>query len=88
VKVLARAPAGVWARSNAQPVMTGLIREHPQFDAVFGANDNQLLGAIDAMVEAGIDPKGEGDDRLARIARRPPRDRGWEARCRSRPAGR
>jgi ABC-type sugar transport system substrate-binding protein len=58
VKVLASAPAGM-LRYNAKQVMAGLIREHPQFDAVLGVNDVLVLGAIDAMVEAGIDPAGK-----------------------------
>ncbi len=39
--------------------MAGLIREHPRFDAVYGEADILALGAIDAMVEAGIDPAGK-----------------------------
>ncbi len=58
VTILASAPAGM-LRANAKQVMVGLIREHPRFDAVVGANDVQVLGAIDAMVEAGIDPAGK-----------------------------
>ena len=58
VKVLASASAGL-NRFNAKQAMAGLIREHPQFDAVLGVNDVLALGAIDAMVEAGIDPAGK-----------------------------
>jgi ABC-type sugar transport system substrate-binding protein len=56
VKILARVRPGHPTRSEAKRVMAQLIREHPQFDAVLGMNDNVVLGAIDAMVEAGIDP--------------------------------
>lgn len=55
VSILAIGRAGTPSRSNAKQVMADLIREHPQFDAVVGVNDNVTLGCIDAMVEAGID---------------------------------
>jgi ABC-type sugar transport system substrate-binding protein len=36
--------------------MQKLIKEHPKFDAIFAANDDMILGALDAMRAVGIDP--------------------------------
>jgi ABC-type sugar transport system substrate-binding protein len=36
--------------------MAGLIKKYPVFDAVFAANDEMIIGAIQAMSEAKIDP--------------------------------
>ncbi len=32
------------------------MQAYPKFDAVFGANDEMIIGAIEAMSAAGIDP--------------------------------
>jgi ABC-type sugar transport system substrate-binding protein len=45
-----------FTRSTAQTVMENLIQVYPKFDAVFGANDEMIIGAIEAMAGAGIDP--------------------------------
>lgn len=45
-----------FSRSKAQNVMENLIQVYPNFDAVFGANDEMIIGAIEAMLSAGIDP--------------------------------
>ncbi|MFA5468512.1 MAG: substrate-binding domain-containing protein [Sphaerochaetaceae bacterium] len=45
-----------FSRSKAQNVMENLIQAYPNFDAVFGANDEMIIGAIEAMLSAGIDP--------------------------------
>jgi len=55
VKILASQSA-VFGRSKAQSVMENLIQVYPKFDAVFGANDEMIIGAIEAMAAAGIDP--------------------------------
>ncbi|MGA2762274.1 MAG: substrate-binding domain-containing protein [Spirochaetia bacterium] len=43
-------------RAKANTVMENLIQAHPKFDAVFGANDEMIIGAIEAMSAAKIDP--------------------------------
>ncbi len=43
-------------RAKGQNVMESLIQKYPKFDAVFGANDEMIIGAIEAMSGAGIDP--------------------------------
>ncbi|HOV93844.1 MAG TPA: substrate-binding domain-containing protein [Spirochaetales bacterium] len=55
VKILASQSAD-FGRSKAQSVMENLIQVYPKFDAVFGANDEMIIGAIEAMAAAGIDP--------------------------------
>lgn len=45
-----------FSRSRAQNVMENLLQVYPEFDAVFGANDEMIIGAIEAMRSAGIDP--------------------------------
>lgn len=45
-----------FSRSRAQNVMENLLQVYPKFDAVFGANDEMIIGAIEAMRSAGIDP--------------------------------
>jgi ribose transport system substrate-binding protein len=42
-------------RARAQTVMENLIQVHPNFDAVFGANDEMIIGAIEAMRGSGVD---------------------------------
>ena len=48
VKILSSRDAG-FARIPARQIMTELIRAYPKFDAVVAANDDMILGAIDAM---------------------------------------
>jgi len=55
VKILASEGANFY-RPTAMNVMQKLIKEHPKFDAIFAANDDMILGAIDAMRAAKIDP--------------------------------
>ncbi|MDK2858701.1 MAG: ribose transport system substrate-binding protein [Verrucomicrobiota bacterium] len=55
VKILASQTAD-FSRSKGQTVMENLIQVYPDFDAVFGANDEMIIGAIEAMKGAGIDP--------------------------------
>ena len=43
-------------RAKGQNVMESLMQKYPKFDAVFGANDEMIIGAIEAMSGAGIDP--------------------------------
>lgn len=45
-----------FTRSKAQSVMENLMQVYPKFDAVFGANDEMIIGAIEAMLGAGINP--------------------------------
>ena len=56
VKILASQTAE-FNRSKGQSVMENLMQVHPNFDAVFGANDEMIIGAIEAMSGAGIDLK-------------------------------
>lgn len=44
-------------RAKGQNVMEGLLQKYPSFDAVFGANDEMIIGAIEAMTAAGIKGK-------------------------------
>jgi ribose transport system substrate-binding protein len=55
VKILASETAG-WERSKAQSLMKTLLKKFPDFDAVFAANDEMIIGAIEAMSSAGIKP--------------------------------
>jgi ribose transport system substrate-binding protein len=43
-------------RAKANSTMENLIQAYPNFDAVFGANDEMIIGAIEAMSAHGIDP--------------------------------
>ena len=52
--VLTSQPAG-FNRAEGQTVMENLIQAHPDFDAVFGANDEMIIGAIEGMRGSGID---------------------------------
>jgi ribose transport system substrate-binding protein len=54
VEIIASQPAD-FNRAEAQTVMENLIQSNPDFDAVFGANDEMIIGAIEAMRGAGID---------------------------------
>lgn len=53
IEVLASQPAD-FGRAQGQTVMENLIQAHPDFDAVFGANDEMIIGAIEAMRGAGL----------------------------------
>ncbi len=55
VQVIASQPAD-FGRAQGQTVMENLIQSNPDFDAVFGANDEMIIGAIEAMRGSGIDP--------------------------------
>ncbi len=48
--------AADFTRSKANSTMENLMQAYPNFDAVFGANDEMIIGAIEAMSSAGIDP--------------------------------
>ena len=39
-------------RTKGQSVMENLIQKYPNFDAVFGANDEMIIGAVEAMSAA------------------------------------
>ena len=45
-----------FSRSEGQRVMENLIQAYPDFDAVFGANDEMIIGAVEAMAASGINP--------------------------------
>ena len=51
VKILASQTAE-FNRSKGQSVMENLMQVHPNFDAVFGANDEMIIGAIEAVGKA------------------------------------
>ncbi len=55
VKILV-SQAADFNRAKANSVMENLMQAYPNFDAVFGANDEMIIGAIEAMSAAGIDP--------------------------------
>jgi ribose transport system substrate-binding protein len=46
-------------RAQGHDVMENLMQSYPNFDAVFGANDEMIIGAIEAMSSAGIDLKSK-----------------------------
>jgi ribose transport system substrate-binding protein len=46
-------------RAQGHDVMENLMQSYPKFDAVFGANDEMIIGAIEAMSSAGIDLKSK-----------------------------
>lgn len=54
VEIIASQPAD-FSRAQAQTVMENLIQANPDFDAVFGANDEMIIGAIEAMQGSGVD---------------------------------
>lgn len=56
VKILVSQTAE-FSRAKGQSVMESLIQKYPEFDAVFGANDEMIIGAIEAMSAAKIDLK-------------------------------
>jgi len=43
-------------RAQGQSVMENLLQVHPDFQAVYAANDEMMLGALEAMEANGIDP--------------------------------
>lgn len=53
VEIIASQPAG-FNRAEGQTVMENLIQSNPDFDAVFGANDEMIIGAIEAMRGSGV----------------------------------
>jgi len=55
VKILVSQTAD-FSRAKGQSVMESLLQKYPSFDAVFGANDEMIIGAIEAMAGAHIDP--------------------------------
>jgi ribose transport system substrate-binding protein len=56
VKILVSQTAD-FNRAKGNSVMENLMQAYPKFDGVFGANDEMIIGAIEAMSSAGIDPK-------------------------------
>ncbi|TVR05534.1 MAG: D-ribose ABC transporter substrate-binding protein [Spirochaetaceae bacterium] len=44
-------------RARGQTVMENLIQAYPNFDAVFGANDEMIIGAIEAMQGSGVNAR-------------------------------
>jgi ribose transport system substrate-binding protein len=56
VKILVSQTAD-FDRAKGNSVMENLMQAYPNFDGVFGANDEMIIGAIEAMSSAGIDPK-------------------------------
>ena len=57
-------------RAKGHDVMENLMQAYPNFDAVFGANDEMIIGAIEAMSAGGIDPSTKVTDRLRCNSRR------------------
>jgi ribose transport system substrate-binding protein len=58
VKILVSQTAQ-FSRANGNTVMENLMQAYPDFDAVFGANDEMIIGAIEAMSSAGVDPSSK-----------------------------
>jgi len=54
IKVLASQPA-MWSREKALQVMENLLTKHKKIDAVWAQDDDMLLGAMQAIKEAGRD---------------------------------
>ncbi|HET6439715.1 MAG TPA: substrate-binding domain-containing protein, partial [Anaeromyxobacter sp.] len=46
-----------FTRAKGQNVMEALIQKYPNFDAVFGANDEMIIGAVEAMAAANVKGK-------------------------------
>ena len=55
VKILVSQTAQ-FSRATGNSVMENLMQAYPNFDGVFGANDEMIIGAIEAMSAAGVDP--------------------------------
>ena len=53
VQVIASQPAD-FSRAEGQTVMENLIQSNPNFDAVFGANDEMIIGAIEGIRGSGM----------------------------------
>jgi ABC-type sugar transport system substrate-binding protein len=54
IKILASQTAK-FERATGQSVMENLLQVHKDFQGVFGANDEMILGATEAMLAAGVD---------------------------------
>jgi ribose transport system substrate-binding protein len=68
VKILASQTAN-WSSPAAYMITEILIQKYPGFDAVFAANDEMIIGAIEAMSDAHIEPASKvtvGCDATAR----------------------
>jgi ABC-type sugar transport system substrate-binding protein len=61
IELLASQP-GKWNRVDARKVMEDFIVAYPEFDAVFGQNDDVAIGAMIACEEAGINVPITGID--------------------------
>ena len=46
-------------RAKGQSVMESLMQKYPNFDAVFGANDEMIIGAVEAMSAAEVNPSSK-----------------------------
>lgn len=55
IKILA-SQDGWLTRARAKYLMARLIESHPGFDSVVALNDEMMIGVLDAMRDAGIDP--------------------------------
>jgi ribose transport system substrate-binding protein len=55
IKILV-SQAADFNRAKANSTMENLMQAYPNFDAVFGANDEMIIGAIEAMSAAGMNP--------------------------------
>lgn len=58
IKVVAQQEAN-FERGAAFNAMEAIIQSHSNIDAVFGANDEEILGAIKALKSSGVDPKSK-----------------------------
>ena len=54
IKILV-SQAADFNRAKANSVMLSLMQAYPKFDAVFAANDEMVIGAIEAMSAAGVE---------------------------------
>jgi ribose transport system substrate-binding protein len=52
IEVLASVP-GNYQEADGKRAMAGLLKDHPEIDAVLSANDSMALGALEALDEAG-----------------------------------
>jgi len=52
IEVLASVP-GNYQQADGKRVTAGLLKDHPEIDAVLSANDSMALGALEALDEAG-----------------------------------
>lgn len=55
IKLLASQPADFY-RAKGQSVMENLLQAHPDFQAVYAANDEMMLGALEALAAHGVPP--------------------------------